>query len=403
MKILQLSPQFPLPADNGGRIGIYNIFKEFAAAGHEVTFVCYSQNADPNQIKIAEKYGNVKIINHSTENTPKRIFKSLLCDVPIYLAKHFDKNIEKELEKIISNENFDVIHADHSCMAAPAFFVKRMIKKPIGLRLHNLEYRIWRRYANALPKYTPKQLYVNDQGLKLKAAEIKIFGEVDICFAITENDKRKVHRLNPKAKVTVASAGVNTEDWQVEGIDRNLYEMILATAYDWVHNVDGAKWFVEKVLPIIRKKIPDAFLTMLGKNLPEWFAERKNKGVNPIGYVDDVRPYFNRANIYVAPLFVGGGIRIKILEALAMELPVIATRISAEGINDNYTNGIYVSDRPEDFAKIIIDLMKNPNAAREIGKNGRIFVQENYSWKNNVEIMLNEYEKLVLKYNKKRK
>lgn len=402
MKILQLAPQFPLPADNGGRIGIFNIYKEFAEAGNEVTFVCYAQNPDPNQIKIAEKYGTVKFINHSTENTPLRIFKSLFSDVPLYLAKHFDKHIEKELEKIASSDDFDVIHADHSCMAAPAFFIKRIIKKPIGLRLHNLEYRIWRRYANALPKYSPKQLYVNDQGLKLKEAEIKIFGDVDICFAITENDKRKVHKLNQKAKITVASAGVNTNEWTVGNIERNRNELILATAYDWVHNVDGAKWFIEKVLPIIRKEIPEAFLTMLGKNLPKWFAENKHLGINPVGYVDDVKPYFNRANIYVAPLFVGGGIRIKILEALAMELPVIATRISAEGINDNYTNGIYVSDRPNDFAKIIIDLIKNPKTADEIAKNGRKFVEENYSWKNNVAIMIQEYENLILKFNKRK-
>lgn len=395
MKILQLSPQFPLPADNGGKIGIYNIYKEFSEQGAEVIFVCYADNINDEQLKIAERYGKVYIIEHSTNNTPFRIFKSLLSYNPIYLAKHFNDKIQKELKLIIRSEKFHVIHADHSCMAEPAFFVKKFTRKPIGLRLHNIEYRIWQRYADVLPKYDLKRLYIQEQAEKLKEAEKKIYGNVDICFAITDNDRKHALDMNKQAKVKVASAGVNIDEWQVKDIQRDNNEMIIATTYDWVHNVDGAKWFVERVLPKIRKVIPDAYLTMIGKYLPDWFKTRKEQGINPVGYVDDVKPYLNKANIYIAPLFVGSGIRIKILEALAMELPVIATKVSAEGIKDNYANGIYVTNKSDEFAKIIIDLMQHPDTTREIGRTGRQFVGEEYTWKKNVGLMLNEYKKLI--------
>lgn len=398
MKILQLSPQFPLPADNGGKIGIYNIYKEFSNLGAEVTFVCFAESADAEQIKIAENYGKVIIIEHSTRNSPARIFKSLFSSIPIYLDKHLNSKIKRDLQLIAKSEEFDVIHADHSAMAPAAMYIKNYRKRPIGLRMHNLEYRIWRRYANSLPKFSPKRFYVSNQGLKLKKAEVEIFGKMDICFAITDFDRKKAIRLNNKAQVKVASAGVNTDEWQILNTDKNRHEMVLATTYDWVHNVEGAKWFVEKVLPIIKMEISDAFLTMIGKHLPSWFYERKHLGINPLGYVDDVKPYLSRANIYVAPLFVGSGIRIKILEALAMKLPVVATRISAEGIKDNYSNGIYVSDNPEEYARIIIDLMNHPDSADAIGENARQFVMQEYSWTNNVEIMMTEYDRLISKY-----
>ena len=336
MKILQLSPQFPLPTDNGGKIGIFNIFKEFAEQGAEVTFVCYAEDIDSEQLKIAEQYGEVIIIRHSTKNTNLRIFNSLFSNIPLYLGKHFNDNIRKELKQIAKTHKFDVIHADHSCMAAPALFLKKMLNIPVGLRLHNIEYKIWRRYSNSLPKYSLKGMFVSDQANKLKAAESQLYGMADICFAITENDKKIAYQLNKNAKVIVASAGVDLHEWKVEEVQRNNSEMILATTWDWVHNIDGAKWFVERVLPLVKKEFPDAQLTLTGKHLPDWFKDKKEFGVNPVGYVDDVKPYLNKANIYVAPLFVGSGIRIKILEALAMELPVIATSISAEGIKDNF-------------------------------------------------------------------
>ena len=178
------------------------------------------------------------------------------------------------------------------------------------------------------------------------------------------------------------SPGVNPIEWNPDSaVKRNPFEMILATNYTWIHNVNALRWFVDNVLPIVRKSIPNAQLSLIGKNVPDWLKEYSNKGVNIIGYVDKVQPYLNRANIYISPLFVGSGIRFKILEAMSMALPVVASPIAAEGINASSNDALFICDSYNEFAEVIIELFNNINKTRMFGTNARNFILENYSWK----------------------
>ncbi len=425
IRILQLAPRFPFPEDDGGKIGIANIFKEFANLGADVTLFAFSDGDIPqDHLKVAEKYGRLIIYNHSTANTPLQILKSALFGHSIYIKKHFPEKLKDNHQNIFNGNQaglngnktsspnaipYDIIHADHSCMAPLGLFLSRKYNIPLGLRLHNIEWMIWRRYAEALPAFHPKRWYVSRQSKLLQNAEKRFFADADICFAITDKDKKRALDLSPTANVVTASAGVNPEEWlPLPDIERNRHELVLATTYQWRHNIDAVKWFVARVLPIVRSKVPDATLTLIGKNSPEWLNDYRQAGVNAVGYVDRVQPYLNKASLYVAPLFVGSGIRIKILEAMAMELPVIATPVSAEGITAAESNGLFVRDNADGFARIIIDLLNNNdrirendginknNRVRKIGTEARKFVIENYSWRKNVEIILDKYRELVL-------
>jgi glycosyltransferase involved in cell wall biosynthesis len=242
----------------------------------------------------------------------------------------------------------------------------------------------------------PKRIYIGHQAMLLRNHEKQLYSDVDVCFAITEKDKASALKLAPTANVVVAGPGVNADEWDPDPeVKRNPQEMILATTYKWVHNVDALKWFLDNVLPIVREKIPGAYLTLLGKEPPEWLESYKSKGLNLVGYVPEVQPYLNRAGIYIAPLFVGAGIRIKILEAMAMQLPVVATPVSAEGIKAGEKEGLFISARPEEFAARIIRLMTDEPMRAAAGISARRYVLENFSWERNVRIMLDEYGKLV--------
>jgi len=396
LRILQLVPRFPFPPDDGGKIGIANIYREFSEQGTDVTlFSLGDEEITEETLAQAEKYGKVHIFKQNTENTFPRMLNSALFWQSIYLEKHNNKSIRNELEKLISHKKFDIIHADHTCMAPLGLYAGRIAKIPVGLRLHNIEHTIWQRYAEDLLVFNPKKYYVLQQASILKKAEADIINKVDVNFAITQPDKEKALSLAPNANVVVASAGVNPEEWKPdETIARNSKEIILATTYHWVHNVNGLKWFLNNVFPIIQSEIHDIKLTLIGKEAPDWLLNYKTKGVNVLGYVDRVKPYYNSASINIAPLFVGGGIRIKILEAMAMELPVVATSQAAEGISRE-CKGLFIADSKEDFAKKIIQLANNPDLARETGKSARQFIINEYSWKRNVGIMIGEYRKLI--------
>ncbi|MBI5325242.1 MAG: glycosyltransferase [Ignavibacteriae bacterium] len=400
LRILQLAPRFPFPADDGGKIGIGNILKEFSNQGAEVTFFSYYDNDRNKVTKEALEYGikftDVKLFEHSTKNTALRIFKSIIYNHSVYIEKHINIKIKDYISQLIKEKEFDIVHADHSCMANLALFVKNISGIPAGLRLHNIEWMIWKRYADNIKKNKLKQIYIELQAFYLRKEEKKIYSEMDVCFPITEPDKNRAIEIAPEGRYIVASAGVNTDEWiPSEKIQKNPFELILATTYQWRHNIDAVKWFIEKVLPELRKIIPEITLTLIGKEQPEWLSDNSISGVKSLGYVDKVQPYLNNASIYIAPLFVGSGIRIKILEAMAMELPVVATTIASEGINAKPEDGFILCEDKESYINSIMSLIKNPTYSNSIGKNARKFVMNEFSWQKNVQIMLNEYKRLA--------
>jgi glycosyltransferase involved in cell wall biosynthesis len=400
MNILQLAPRFPFPADDGGKIGIANILKEFSNQGADVTFFCFYDNGinavSKEALSEGEKYADIYLMKHSTKNSVPRIISSVINNHSIYIHKHTGRKILRELSALLRKKKFDVVHADHTCMAGLALFAKEIQNIPAGLRLHNIEWLIWQRYAETLVKSNPKRFYVSKQAEILRKSEKEIYKKMDVCFAITEPDRQRAIELSPDSNVVVASAGVVPEEWKPDNnIKRDPNELILATAFNWVHNVDAIKWFLSEVLPYLKNKNEKIKLKLIGKNMPEWLSDYKDSAVEVVGYVDRVQPYLNQAGIYIAPLFVGGGIRIKILEAMAMELPVVASPVAAEGINAGRDQGLFISNNKDEFCENIIELCRNPEKALLYGKSAREFVIREYSWKKNVGIMLDEYRNLI--------
>lgn len=397
MKILQLAPRFPFPPDDGGKISIANTTIEFKRAGHEVTLFFFTENEiEEKKLALAKEYAEVKYMLHSTRNTPARILKSVLNGKSIYIGKHSTPEVFKNFRKLFEGRKFDAIHADHTCMAPLAQYARSFLKAPMGLRLHNVEWMIWNRYAEALKWHNPRKYYVYQQSIALKKAEGELIAKSDVSFAITETDKNRALELAPNANVISAPGGVNLEEWKPDDVvERNPYELVLATTYVWVHNVDAVRWFCENVLPIINKAIPEIKLTLIGKNQPDFLNNFKDIGADPIGYVDEVQPYYNRSAINVVPLFVGSGIRIKILEAMAMKLPVVASPVAAEGIPGNDANGLLIRDSAKDFADAIIELCLDSRKRQKMGDEARNFIKVNFTWSKNIGLMLKEYKKLI--------
>ena len=380
------------------KIVIANTFMGLAKAGADVTLFCFSDEAyTPDQLAYAEQFGKVIMYNHSIRNTPKRMLKAFFSRTPIYLNKYISREMLDFLSDLCEKENFDAIQAEHTCMAPHAYFLRDKFNLPVGLRLHNVEYLIWQRYADVLSWLSPAKTFVLQQSKLLKSKETEIYNQADICFAISEIERQKALKLAPKANVVLSSVGVDFDVWKVNhDIVREPNTLVLATTYKWVHNVDGLDWFLEKVLPKVKSAIPNVKLKLIGKNPPEKYS-LMGDNIDVVGYVDDVAPHLNSASVYIAPLFVGAGIRIKILEALAMELPVVATEVSAEGINAGKENGLFVTDNPDTYADYVIALLKDSAKARQLGKNACDYIKENFSWEKNVGIMYDFYKTAISK------
>lgn len=393
MKILQLSPQFPFPETNGGKIGIASTFKQLSEFA-EVTLFCYTKTAPPKeQLQIAESYGKVVNLVHDTTNTPLKIAKSLYLKKSLYINKHISMSALNYLIDLSKAAKFDVIHADHTSMAPLALALKEKLNIPVGLRLHNVEFTIWDRYQEVLDNYNPKKWYIFSQAKKLKNDESELIAKCDICFPITEDDKLRCESIAPKANLVVAGPGINLSNWQRQNVEKQSKTLIHATTYNWIHNIDAVKWFIDDVMPILYSQDNEIKLQLTGSNTPKSFEN--NQGVELLGFVPEIAEYLSKAGIYVAPLFVGGGIRIKILEAMAMELPVVASPISAEGIKASRNDGLIIAKSSKEFADEIMNLVRTPDYAVSLGKAARKYVIENYSTEKTIGVIYNSYKKML--------
>jgi glycosyltransferase involved in cell wall biosynthesis len=396
MKILQISPQFPFPETDGGKIGIASTYRQLAQKA-DVTLFCFTQNHINEEDKIeALKYGKIVIFKYNTKNSIFRIVKSIFKKDPLFIFKYSNQKVFELLDELMIKEKYDVIHADHTSMAQYAVYLKNKYNVHAGLRLHNVEHLIWERYANIISYFNPKKLYINSQAQKLKKYEADILNKVSVSFPITNKDCEIAKSISLNAEIVVAGPGINIEKMKPEVTDRNTFSIIHATTYDWVHNVDAIRWFITDVMTDLHKIDNRINLILLGKNPPDDFSSYSHIGVNVKGYVESIIPFLSSASIYVAPLFVGGGIRIKILEAMAMELPVIASPISAEGINASINDGLIIANSKEEFVKNILNLINNPTYSRELGKKAREFVMNNYTWDKSIGIIYQKYKQYLL-------
>lgn len=396
MKILQLAPRVPFPEDDGGKIGIANITKELSKLGADITLLyLFSDEADLEIPEYAYDYAEIIPVEHNTRNSISKIARSIITQKSLFIQKHSSKYVFNFVDHFLKGRDFDIIHCDHSSMVPLGLYCQSILKCPIALRLHNLEWTIWQRYADSLSSVNPKRPFIQNQAKLLKEYEASILPKMDISFAITDVDKKIAESMAPNAKITIASAGVNLDEWIPDAnVSRNSNEMIHATVYRWIHNLDAITWFADKVFPLISEFNPDIRLTLLGKSAPDWLAKYHEK-FDLLGYVPEVQSHLNRAGIYIAPLFVGGGIRIKILEAMAMELPVIASPVAAEGINASESDGLFIANNEEEFAKHIKLLTSNLELRNSAGKAARKYIELNYSWSASVKIIFEEYKKLL--------
>lgn len=395
MKILQIIPQFILPATDGGKIGILNIIKEFSSAAQVELIIFSNYKPEEKYVNELKKYANVHFIIEDISNSSKNIIKSIFHNKSVYLDKFYNKNILIKIDEIISNIDFDIIHADHTSMAQIAEYISLKTKKKWGLRLHNIEYMIWERFGQDLPILDPKKMLIIYQSQLLKKEEARLISKASATFPITNQDKKIANQLAPNSNLLTASAGVDTVNLKRKVIDRNSYQLVIATTYNWIHNVNGLIWFIEEVLPKVKIKIPEITFKLFGKNMPDSLKVYKNLGVEPIGFVEDLGTELSQSAIYISPLFVGSGIRIKVLEAMSYELPVVSTSISAEGIEANMEDGLFISDNSDTQANYIINLLQKPLLINELGAKARKLIIEKYTWQKNVKIMIDEYKRLL--------
>ncbi|RLC79913.1 MAG: glycosyl transferase family 1 [Chloroflexi bacterium] len=388
MKILFITTRIPYPPINGGTIVTFNTIKYLALRGHSITLVTFTEESNRSLEKL-EKYCKIIIQPEKPKDSLKEILLNFFDKKPYKISKYITKGMENLIKNIMLTSTFDIVWIDHLHMAYYGKLLKTLFKVPVVLREHNIESKIWERISRNQKNILLKA-YILLQYKKFYSYESQICEKFDKCFTISQADKETLKRMNSKINVSVIHAGVDTSYFYPRHIDEEPYSIIFVGSMNWLPNIEGVRWFYHKIFPLIKKEIPEAVLYIIGKKPSREIQMLKGKDVVVTGFVEDVREYMAKAKVFIVPLKAGSGIRIKILNALAMGKAVVSTSIGCEGIEVDNGKNIYIANTPKDFAQKVIRLLNDKKERQRLGKEGLKLIKEKYQWEQIAEQIENQ-------------
>jgi len=277
--------------------------------------------------------------------------------------------------------------------------VKNNFNLPVALREHNIENMIIKRYyknqKNIFIKY-----YAYLQYMKLYKYERIICEIFNRCLMITKNDEEIMKKMNSNIKTSVIPAGVDTTYFYPIDIKEEEYSLISVASMNWLPNIEAIEWFCKEILPLIKKKVQKIKLYIVGINPPNNIKGLANNNVIVTGFVEDVRKYIAKGQVFIVPLKTGSGMRIKILNALAMRKAIVSTSVGCEGIEVVDGENIYIADNKQQFAEKVIYLLKNDDERKRLGQEGIKLIKEKYQWEKIAEQIETEYMEIIKENNK---
>jgi sugar transferase (PEP-CTERM/EpsH1 system associated) len=392
MNILFLTPRLPLPADTGAKIRTFNLLKNIAVE-NKVTLLSF-YFAENNQA--VEQIKNLGIELHLVKARERIKPTKIFSRRPLSIAKYRSEEFKQKLRELLSNTKFDLVHFDHIHMGQYVADVKGL---PTVLDEHNVEFLILKRCADIEKSLVIKMLF-KSQAKKMARFEGKLAIQFSRCLTVSENDKKNLLELAKyNAYVEVIPNGVDTEYFNTRDEGRETKDDSHGTPYavrdtkldtalvftgsmDWLPNSDAVLYFCKDILPLIWQKNAEVKFYVVGKNPAKEILRlaRADSRIVVTGQVPDVRPYLAQAKVFVCPIRIGGGTRLKILEAMSMEKTVVSTTVGAEGISYTAEKNIVIKDTPKAFSQAVLDLLESESQRKQLGQEARIFVQSNYDW-----------------------
>lgn len=379
-KILFIAPKIPFPPIDGHKKSMFGIIRATHNFGFEATLICYSQNEKVD--KELEKYCTVFPINIRTKNSFVDAVKNLFSSVPYNLAKYQKKELKDFLSSHLTQNSYDVILIFNAHMGWLVKYIRSKTKVKLILREENLELSIMEKYIRN-QKNPLLKIFAWIQFLKFKKYEPKLCEQFDKCFMISLEDEKRLLAMNPKVKTSVIPVGVDDELFSLNKQNINKFSIFHIGSLNWYPNLDGIKWFLNEIFPLIVQQEPLTKFFLYGSELPKniWLKDEIKNNIIIKGFVQNIWNEISDKQIAIVPLRIGSGIRVKILELIATNNIIVSTSIGAEGIGLKHKEQIIIADTPENFANEIIKIFYEQTNSDEIVKSAREFVKNNYSWK----------------------
>ncbi|MBC7806034.1 MAG: glycosyltransferase [Akkermansiaceae bacterium] len=396
-RILFLAHLLPWPLTGGGQIKSYHTLRALSERNDVTLFALIRREEEREQVRHLEPFcaGGVECFNlrRSAWSNAVHVIRSLLFGESFIVERDSVSELTLELYCATGGYRMDglrrdhsdapaVIHMDHLQMARYVGNNRRKIK--VILDQHNVEHRIIQRIAGTPGANLLLRWYAGIEWRKLRDFEVAAMRRADATLAVSDEDRDAFLSLAPDlaGKVETVPIGVDTDYFAVAQRNPDADAILSIGTMSWLPNVDGITWFVSEILPLVREKKQDTRVSIVGANpLKEIIAlDKRDPGITVSGTVPDVRPYAKECGVFIVPLRSGSGVRVKILNALSMGLPVVSTTVGAEGIAVTHGENILIADTPRAFADAVCRVLNDRGFADRLGAKGRALVEDKYTW-----------------------
>lgn len=386
MRILWLKSDLLPPLDTGGKLRTWHLLRHLARH-HDITYLAFAEPGRPEADMDAMRTvaAHVEVVPRTEAQKGSWRFyadaaRYLFDPLPYAVAKYRSKEYRRRLRRLFDAQTFDLLVCD---FLFPAVNLPAHLPCPAVIFTHNVESEIWRRYAATQTGVVGRLLY-GTQYRRMLRYEARTLRRFDGVLAVSDADRDTFARCYPGTTTTpmyMVPTGVDTEFFKPSRSPAHAADIVFTGSMDWLPNQDAMRFFCRHVLPLVRAEEPDARLTIVGRApTPAVLSLANEAGVRVTGRVDDVRPYMREAAVYVVPLRIGGGTRLKIFEAMAMGKAVVSTTIGAEGLPVMNGEHLLIADEPRLFADAIVRLMRDRNERERLGSSARALVLERYDW-----------------------
>ncbi len=407
MKILLLTASLPYPPHQGGAIRTYGLLTGLKQEGHAITLMSFHEangvSAGYKDTPLNNLCERIETIALPQRRSSDRLRDLLFTGDPDIARRLYSQAFWERLRQLVTTEQFDLVQAE-GIEVACYLPLLRAFKPDLKLCYDAfnaeaaLQQVIFEVDRDSVSRW-PAALYSWIQSRRIARFEHELCQTADLVIAVSNEDAQALQRYHREKPIPVVANGIFTKDYtsSTEALDLGQNALVFTGKMDYRPNVDAVFWFAEEVLPLLQRQIPDVKFVIVGQKPHARLEQlRDNPHIEITGWVKDVQPYLRGASLYVAPLRMGSGTRLKILEALATGKAVVATRIAASGMRADADQVMRIADEPSAMAASIVQLLEQPAERAALGLAAQGYVQQHYDWSVLIPRLLGAYKSVGL-------
>ncbi len=381
MRILTLYNRVPYPLRDGGALAVYGMLEMLRAKGHQVDLLCLNPSRNfinssdiPDQLF---QYYHLQTLIVNTDINQADAFLNLFTNKPYHTSRFYHPGFKKLLEARLREKHYDLIVLEAPFMGVYLNDIRQLTLCPVVLRAHNVDHLIWQRIAAGTRSFFKKK-YLQLQASRLKKFELTLAAAVDALVPISSVDAAYFKDQGIIGPIFCSPMGIKLPESAIPEQTKCRQLGFIGTL-DWMPNLEGMYWFINHCWPLVHAKVPKLQFHLAGRKIPIDIQSIHGDGIVVFGEVPDASAFMSSLQLFVVPLHSGSGIRIKLLEAMAMGLPIISTTIGAEGIPVVNGTHMLLADTAEEFAGAIQLIAKDPAFGYQLGRHARELIAEQYN------------------------